>query len=105
MRFAGARTEGLAEAEVERIADGYDDAGLPPEEVAALHLTDAIVGEPRALDADQVAELRKHFSDPQVVELALGVGLFLGLSKALIALGLEPESMPVSVIPTPGTAA
>ena len=33
----------------------------------------------------------------------LGVGLFLGMSKVLITLGLEPEDMPVTVVPTPGS--
>lgn len=37
------------------------------------------------------------------MELMLGVGLFLGMSKVLITLGLEPESMPVSVLPAPGS--
>jgi hypothetical protein len=46
--------------------------------------------------------LRAHFDDGQIVELSIGVGLFLALSKTLIGLGLEPESMPVSVLPTPG---
>jgi hypothetical protein len=35
--------------------------------------------------------------------MALGVGLFLGMSKVLINLGLEPEDMPVTVMPTPGS--
>lgn len=47
------------------------------------------------------AELRRHFTDDQIVELALGVGLFHALSKTLIVLGLEPEHMPTTVLPTP----
>jgi hypothetical protein len=35
--------------------------------------------------------------------MALGVGCFLGMSKVLIMLGLEPEEMPVTVVPTPGS--
>jgi alkylhydroperoxidase family enzyme len=49
------------------------------------------------------AALARHFSDSQIVELALGVGLFLGMSKVLITLGLEPDEMAVTVIPTPGS--
>jgi hypothetical protein len=36
------------------------------------------------------------------VELGLGVGLFMALSKGMITLGLEPENMPTTVLPTPG---
>ena len=44
-----------------------------------------------------------HFDDGELAELALGVGLFFGLSKVLVALGLEPESMPTTVLPAPGS--
>jgi alkylhydroperoxidase family enzyme len=102
VRFAGARTEGLSEEIVARIDAGYEACELlEPRERAALALTDAIVGAPRALGPAEKAALRTHFSDAQIAEIALGVGLFHALSKVLIALGLEPESMPVTVIPTP----
>ena len=75
---------------------------LAPAEVAALELTDALlagVAPPEALQQ----RLRAHFSPEQIVELALGVGLFHGMSKVLITLGLEPETMPTTVMPTPGS--
>lgn len=102
MRFAGARAEGLDESEIETIADGYEESALSDAEIAALGLTDALIGPPRTLTDREKEALRAHFDDAQIVELSIGVGLFLALSKALIGLGLEPESMPVSVVPTPG---
>jgi hypothetical protein len=47
--------------------------------------------------------LRKHYSDAQLAELATGLALFHGLSKALIILGLEPVGMPVTELPEPGS--
>lgn len=70
-----------------------------------LQLTDAIIGQPQSLKETTKATLKRHFSDAELVELTLGVGLFLGMSKVLITLGLEPEDMPITVIPTPGSAA
>jgi len=102
VRFAGARAEGLDESEIEKIADGYEGSGLSEAEIAALALTDALIGSPRTLSDGEKAALRAHFDAAQIVELSIGVGLFLALSKTLIALGLEPESMPVSLLPTPG---
>ena len=72
-------------------------------EAAALKLTDAIIGNPESLDEETRATLKANYSDAEIVEMALGVGLFLGMSKVLINLGLEPEDMPVTVIPTPGS--
>lgn len=52
-------------------------------------------------DPALVAELRRHYSDAQLVELGLGVSLFHGMSKLLIVLGAEPEAMDTTVSPTP----
>jgi alkylhydroperoxidase family enzyme len=105
VRFAGARTQGLDEAAVAQITDGYATSSLPAPERAALRLADAIVTTPQPLAESDVAELRRHFTPEQLAELAIGLGLFHGLSKALIVLGLEPENMPVTVLPEPGSQA
>ena len=101
MRFDSAREAGLNEERIGRIADGYE-AALESSEVAALKLTDAIIGIPGPPDDETVQALKAHFSAAEIAEFALGVGLFLGMSKMLINLGLEPEDMPVTVVPTPG---
>ncbi|MCY3794991.1 MAG: hypothetical protein OXG51_11555 [Gammaproteobacteria bacterium] len=101
MRFDSARAAGLNEERVGCIADGYETA-LEPAQVAALKLTDAIIGIPQPPADEMKQALKAHYSDAEIAELALGVGLFLGMSKVLINLGLEPEDMPVTVVPTPG---
>ena len=75
---------------------------MPAAETAALQLTDAIIGHPQSLSEETRQALKANFSDAQIVEMALGVGMFMGMSKVLINLGLEPEQMPVTVMPTPG---
>lgn len=45
--------------------------------------------------------MAQHFDAGEWTELALGLGLFHGFSKMLIALGLEPEEMDTTVLPTP----
>ena len=42
-----------------------------------------------------------HQTPAQIAELGLGVTLFLALAKALITMGLEPEVMDRTVLPTP----
>ena len=66
-------------------------------------LTDAIVQDTGELTPEQRTRLRAHFSDAEIAEIALGVGLFHGMSKVLICLGLEPEQMDPTVLPTPGS--
>ncbi len=76
---------------------------MAPKEAAALALTDALIGDPDALTPAARDALLSHFDDGELAELALGVGLFFGLSKVLVALGLEPESMPTTILPAPGS--
>lgn len=99
-----AREQGLTEEQASNIENGYDQAeNLSEQDKATLALTDAIIGDPRSLSAEAKATIRANLTDPQVVEVALGVGLFMALSKVLITLGLEPEVMDTTVVPTPGS--
>ena len=84
------------------IVDGYESR-LPDHEVAALALTDDLIGLPGSLSDAQIDQIKAHFTEAEVAELALGVGLFAGMSKVLITLGLEPEKMDTTILPTPGS--
>lgn len=68
-----------------------------------MRLTDDMIGYPGRLNSSEVDELTSNFSEEEIAELALGVGLFMGMSKVLITLGLEPEQMDTTVLPTPGS--
>lgn len=101
MRFDLARAAGLTEDHVELVTDGHDAADLPPDWHAALRLADRLITDPSPLTSEERTDLGNHFSPADQAELALSVGLFVGFSKLVIALGLEPEHMDVTVLPTP----
>ena len=50
------------------IEDGYEQH-LAAREVAALRLTDDLIGLPGRLGPDQVAELKSHFTEAEIAEL------------------------------------
>lgn len=100
-----AREQGLTEEQVAEIDNGYHDSALSGRDIATLRLTDVLIGDPRSMSTDLRDELLRQFSEPELVELALGVSLFQSLSKVLIVLGLEPEKMETTVLPTPGSPA
>ena len=101
MRFAVAKQEGLTEERAALIDDGYETAaGLSDAHKAVLALTDVMLAGGTPSTA-LVAELRRHHSEPALVEIGLGIALFHGVSKALIVLGMEPDEMDVTVAPTP----
>ena len=84
------------------VEDDYADR-FGPREAAALALTDVLIGPGETATPELQDALLEHYSADEIAELALGVGCFLGMSKVLIALGLEPEEMETTVLPTPGS--
>jgi AhpD family alkylhydroperoxidase len=101
VRFAGARDEGLSEALVDEIRDGYEDGPLSSRQKAVLRYTDAFLKTPGDVDASLREAMLEHFSGEEIVELTAGLALFMGFSKIAVSLGQVPESMPVTVMPTP----
>jgi alkylhydroperoxidase family enzyme len=102
VRFDKAVAEGLREEVVDDITDGYAaSTRLTDAEKAALTFTDALIHDPELLTGDARAALQRQLSPAQIAELGLGVTLFLALAKALITMGLEPEVMERTVLPTP----
>jgi AhpD family alkylhydroperoxidase len=105
IRFEGARKEGLSEALVEQIRDGWETSGLSPRQKAVLRWTDTFLsGEPEP-DAALREEMLGFFTPAELVELSAGLALFMGFSKIAVSLGGMPESLPVTVQPTPDVPA
>jgi len=102
VRFDKAVAQGLGEEVVDDITDGYETSPkLTDAEKAVLKFTDALIHDPDLLTGDAKAALQRQLTPAQIAELGLGVTLFLALAKALITMGLEPEVMDRTVLPTP----
>ncbi|MEE2677089.1 MAG: carboxymuconolactone decarboxylase family protein [Myxococcota bacterium] len=100
-RFSGARAEGLTEAIVDEIRDGYAASNLAPRHKAVLAWVDAFLADPSGDHEPLRRELLVHFTPAQIVELTAGVGLFMGFSKIAVSLGGLPDEIPVYEQPTP----
>jgi alkylhydroperoxidase family enzyme len=66
-----------------------------------LRFADAFLRDPHGLSEEARAELLRHYRPDQVVELAMGLAMFMGTSKIAIALGNVPEDMPITEHATP----
>lgn len=84
------------------IEDYASNDALPAHYRAALAWADVLLAGGAAPEPALEAELRRHFDNAQLVELTYAIGTFIGYSKQLIVLGLEPVDMPVTVISAPG---
>ena len=88
-----AKVEGLTEDMINDLSDYSGSARFSAREKAALHYADLFKQGEHAIDKDQVyADLAKHFSDEEIIELGLfcaevdGVGKFV---KSLNVLSWE----------------
>tara|TARA_B100000902_G_scaffold387396_1_gene431443 strand:- start:118 stop:741 length:624 start_codon:yes stop_codon:yes gene_type:complete len=69
--------------------------------LAALEFTDHFILTPGPISKEMRNSLQTYFSEHEIAELCIGVALFHGFSKMLIALGREPEEMDTTIVPTP----
>jgi len=78
----------IPEDVVMRIAD-FEHADFTDREKAALRLVDRLAHDHYAIDDAFFDELHQHFSDEQIVELALSATFALGLAKLNAVFGIE----------------
>lgn len=65
---------GLSGAEVAAIIDG-DYEAFAPAEAALLRMADAMADTPANVSDELFSELRRHYSEEQIIELATNAGL------------------------------
>jgi alkylhydroperoxidase family enzyme len=90
---------GMTEAEVRRIAEGADAPGWSDMDRAVIRMADELRYEAMISDATWV-ELRKGYSDQQVMELLYTSAQYQLVSMALNTLGIQVEPQAVDHMPT-----
>ncbi len=80
---------GLSETDIEALED-YASSSLGPAEKAALMLADQMLltNPGGQLDDALYTELRRHFSDAEILELGVVLGVLAGMAKFLFAFDL-----------------
>jgi alkylhydroperoxidase family enzyme len=71
---AGGRMYGLSDEEITAIREGHFEGFLPPE-FALLRMADAMADTPSNVSDELYGELRRHFSEEQLIELAASAAL------------------------------
>ena len=65
---------GISDDEIDTIQGGRVE-GFAPQEAALLRMADAMAGTPANVSDELYAELRQHFSEEQLIELAASAAL------------------------------
>lgn len=101
VRYDVARADGLTEALVEQIDDGYENSALSERHKLVLAFTDKYLNDPHGLDTALRQRLLAEFGADGIAHLAYAVALFNGFSKCAVSLGGMPDELPVTEISVP----
>ena len=82
---------GADEEKVREVPTWRDSGRFSPMERAALEYAEAMTITGQRVSDELFARVRKHFSEPQIVELTAAVALENFRSKFNVALGIEAQ--------------
>ena len=72
---------------------------LEPREALAVRYAERMATDFRTVDADFMAELWQHFSDPEIVELGLMIGQYMAMGRLLVITGSHEGACEIYVPP------
>ena len=90
MRSAAARQQGLTEEDLKDADDFEHSQKLTPAQKLALRYADQMQADPRVITKAWYDELLRHFSEAQVMELAIFVAVNLGFHAVFSTLEFPP---------------
>jgi alkylhydroperoxidase family enzyme len=83
-------SRGATEDQVAKLAD-YEASDLPERTKMALRLADRLTGDTPAVDDAFHDELRRHFSDEQILDLGMTITFASGWQRFIEAFGIVPD--------------
>jgi alkylhydroperoxidase family enzyme len=83
-------SRGATEDLVAKLAD-YEHSDLSERTKMALRLADRLTGESPTIDDGFYEELRRHFSDDQILDLGMTVTFASGWQRFIEAFGIVPD--------------
>ena len=89
MRYAGARHAGATEAKIAAINDESSDL-LSPRERVALRFAEKLAVDHHKIDDTLWSELRAHFTEAEIIELAAHTTVYIGFGRFNEIVGLDP---------------
>ena len=85
-----ARRQGWSDEQIEHLGDFEKRDDFTPAEKAALRLAERMTIDSHSVDDDLWHELRRHYDEGEIIELAAAIGLFNYFNRFNDALKMEP---------------
>lgn len=93
-RDPSARDQGLDEATISCIPSYGDADRLTDSEKSAVRFAELLALNHTAIDDETFADLRKHFSEEQIVEIGWAAGSFISFGRLIHVFGAKWEGEP-----------
>ena len=85
--------KGLTEGDAQSAIGELDEqCSLAPATIAALRLADVLSASGTELDDGLATELRRHYDDGQILELAAALSVGSGWQRLIETFGIRPDS-------------
>lgn len=85
-----ARRHGWSDDQIANLGDFEKRDDFSAAEKAALRLAEKMTSDPQSFDDEQWNELRRHFDEGEIIELAASIGLFNYFNRFNDVLKMEP---------------
>ncbi len=87
--YPSAREQGFTDEMIEAIPNFQQSPLFTPAEKAALRLADAMAGDHKKAPFDEIFdEMRKYYTEEQIVRLGWKISMFLGYGRLVYALNV-----------------
>ncbi|MGH7899619.1 MAG: carboxymuconolactone decarboxylase family protein [Candidatus Binatia bacterium] len=93
-RSPAARDEGLGERTIASIASYRESAELDAGEKAAVRFAELLALDHNAIGEDVFSELRRHFTEEQIMEVGWAAGSFIAFGRLIHVFGAKWEGEP-----------
>lgn len=88
--YASARHQGLTDEMVDEVPNFRKSSLFTPAEKAAMRLADAMAGDHKHATFDEIfAEMRKYYTEEQIVAIGWRIAIFTGYGRLVYALGVD----------------
>lgn len=80
----------MTEERIQQMLASYETEAFSPRERAALLYAEQLTRDPRAVTDATYSDLRRHFSEGELVELGVFIALCIGFDSLISTWGLSP---------------
>jgi len=88
-RFASATQAGLTEDKISKIVEWKTNKTFDTREKLALQFAEKLALNHKSLDDAFFSDMKRQFSDPEILELGMMIGQYIGFGRLMRALDID----------------